>query len=64
MYAPDCIYKDGIYYLYFCTGNNGEGVATSKLPYGPFKNAVPVEGAHKDAIDPAVFVDEDNEAYL
>lgn len=63
LYAPDCIYKDGKYYLYFCLADNSEGVATSDVPYGPFKNAVPVEGANGDAIDPAIFIDDDGEAY-
>jgi len=63
LYAPDCIYKDGLYYLYFCLADNSEGVATSSFPYGPFKNAVPVEGAHGDAIDPAIFIDNDGQAY-
>lgn len=64
LFAPDCIYKDGLYYLYFCMADNSEGVATSPSPYGSFKNAVPVEGAHGDAIDPAIFIDDDGQAYL
>lgn len=64
LYAPDCIFKNGIYYLYFCLSYNGEGVATSKKPEGPFRNAVPVVGANGDAIDPAVFLDDDGQAYL
>jgi arabinoxylan arabinofuranohydrolase len=63
LYAPDCIYKDGKYYLYFCSADNSEGVATSAIPYGPFKNAVPVERANGDAIDPAIFIDDDGQAY-
>jgi arabinoxylan arabinofuranohydrolase len=63
LYAPDCIYKDGKYYLYFCQADNSEGVATSTTPYGPFTNAVPVEGANGDAIDPAIFIDDDGQAY-
>ena len=64
LYAPDCIFKDGKYYLYFCTSGNGEGVATSDSPYGPFENPVAVKGAHLDAIDPTAFVDDDGQAYL
>lgn len=63
LYAPDCIYKDDLYYLYFCIADNSEGVATSPFPYGPFENPVPVEGAHGDAIDPAIFIDDDGQAY-
>lgn len=64
LFAPDCVYKDGKYYLYFCLADNSEGVATSESPAGPFRNAVPVEGPHLDAIDPAVFIDDDGQAYI
>lgn len=63
LYAPDCAYKDGLYYLYFCTAGAGEGVAVSKSPCGPFRDARPVRGADGDAIDPAVFVDDDGAVY-
>lgn len=60
LYAPDCICKNGKYYLYFCMGDYSEGVAVSPDPNGPFKNPVriPVGG-----IDPAVFIDDDGSAY-
>lgn len=60
LFAPDCIYKDEKYYLYFCMSDDTEGVACSDTPYGPFENPVqiPVGG-----IDPAIFVDEDGKAY-
>lgn len=60
LFAPDCIYKNGKYYLYFCLSDDSEGVAVADSPLGPFKNAVklPVTG-----IDPAVFVDDDGQAY-
>lgn len=64
LYAPDCIEKDGKYYLYFCTANNGEGVAISDNPGGHFKFHCHVEGANLDAIDPAIFIDDDGQAYL
>lgn len=63
LYAPDCIYKDGRYYLYFCQSDNSEGVAVSDRPEGPFDQAAPLEGAHGDAIDPAVLVDDDGQVY-
>lgn len=28
LYAPDCIYKDGTYYLYFCASDDSEGVGS------------------------------------
>lgn len=60
LYAPDCIYKDGKYYLYFCTSANLEGVAVSDKPEGPYKDPVQLPCA---GIDPAVFIDDDGKAY-
>jgi hypothetical protein len=64
LYAPDCIEHEGRYHLFFCTSANGEGVARSTSPAGPFTDPVPVAGAHGDAIDPAAFVDDDGSVYL
>lgn len=36
LFAPDCIEKDGKYYLYFCMPDDSEGVAVSDSPRGPF----------------------------
>lgn len=60
LFAPDCIHKDGKYYLYFCMADDSEGVAVSDRPEGPFTNPVrlPCGG-----IDPAIFIDDDGEAY-
>jgi arabinoxylan arabinofuranohydrolase len=63
LYAPDCVYRDGRYYLFFCLSDNSEGVAESPQPTGPFTQAVPLAGAHGDAIDPAALIDEDGQAY-
>ena len=63
LYAPDCIYKDGKYWLFYCNMSNHEEVAVSDKPYGPFldpKKVIPADG---DAIDPAAFVDDDGEVY-
>lgn len=64
LYAPDCAYRDGTYYLYYCLASGGkdEGVATSKSPYGPFVNGRIIEGINQ--IDPAVLVDDDGQAYI
>jgi arabinoxylan arabinofuranohydrolase len=66
LYAPDCIYKDGKYHLYYCLegGNNDEveGVATSDSPYGPFKDGKVIKRAF--GIDPSVFIDDDGQGYL
>lgn len=60
LYAPDCIYKNGRYYLYFCMSDETEGVAVADSPIGPYSNPVqlPVTG-----IDPAVFIDDDGSSY-
>jgi hypothetical protein len=61
LYAPDMMYRNGVYYLYYCLSNSTEGVAVSKHPAGPFKNGQPIEGANQ--IDPTIFVDDDGQAY-
>jgi hypothetical protein len=67
MWAPDAIYKDGTYYFYFPARGKDKtfrvGVATSDSPAGPFV-AEPnfIEGT--DEIDPAVFIDDDGQAYI
>lgn len=60
LFAPDCIYKNGKYYLYFCLSDNREGVAVADCPEGPFLNPVQLPCG---GIDPAVFVDDDGQAY-
>lgn len=67
-WAPDIAYKDGRYYLYYYFRNAGEtpagiGVAVSDRPQGPFTN-VSVDGPLLDGHDPAVFVDDDGQAYI
>ncbi len=66
LYAPDCMYKDGLYYLYYCQPGKGdnEGVATSISPTGPFDNAKIMNiPARYSQIDPGVFIDDDGQAY-
>lgn len=60
LFAPDCISKDGKYYLYFCMSDDSEGVAVSDRPEGPFKNPVQLPCG---GIDPAIFIDDDGQAY-
>ncbi|ANY19335.1 Xylosidase/arabinosidase [Tsuneonella dongtanensis] len=76
LWAPDIIYRNGRYYLYYPVwsgfpGSSPEerkveswiGVAVADSPAGPFRVAVPrLEGTR--GIDPAVFVDDDGTAYL
>lgn len=67
MWAPDAACKNGKYYLYFpakkADGLFRIGVAVGDHPAGPF---VPEQEAiaNSYSIDPAVFVDEDNTAYM
>ena len=63
LYAPDCIERNGTYYLYYCDSNGRELVAESDKPCGPFSNPRPIEIADGDGIDPAVFIDDDGQAY-
>lgn len=65
LYAPDCIYHNGKYYLYYCLAGektDDEGVAIADSPYGPFRNGKVIKRA--EGIDPSVFIDDDGQAYL
>ena len=67
LWAPDCAYKNGIYYLYFPVKDKNDvfhiGVATSKDPAGPFRaEPQPIKGSF--SIDPAVFIDTDGQRYM
>lgn len=67
LWAPDAAFKDGTYYLYFPVKDKEDvfriGVATSSSPTGPFKPE-PQPIANSYSIDPAVYMDEDGEAYM
>jgi arabinoxylan arabinofuranohydrolase len=64
LYAPDCMYKNGSYYMYYCQpGNDAEGVATSKSPLGPFVNGKKLYTKGINEIDPCVFKDTDGKMY-
>jgi len=67
MWAPDAAFKNGTYFLYFPAKDKEGvfriGVATSKLPTGPFKaEEKPIAGSY--SIDPAVFTDTDGKTYM
>ena len=74
MWAPDCAYKNGTYYFYFPHPSGTEwnktwkvGIATSKKPASDFKVQGYLEVGIDDVhamIDPAVFVDDDGQAYF
>lgn len=65
LYAPDAMFRNGIYYLYFCTPSKtySEGVATSDSPLGPFGNARKLNIGNYLQIDPTIFIDDDGQAY-
>ena len=68
LWAPDCGFYKGTYYLYFPADDTGKyhfriGVATSKSPTGPFvAEPQPILGT--GGIDPSVFIDDDGTPYL
>ena len=62
LYAPDCAYRNGKYYLYYCVPDGRCGVAVSTSPAGPFDDVGPM--AHVSGIDPAVMIDDDGQAWF
>src|SRR3954464_5714821 len=67
LWAPDAAFKNNMYYLYFPVKDKKDvfhiGVATSKVPEGPFKaEKEPIAGSF--SIDPAVFTDDDGKVYM
>ncbi len=64
LFAPDCAYKNGTYYLYYCQPcETTEGVATSSSPTGPFTNGKILNTGGFNEIDPSLFIDDDGQAY-
>lgn len=65
LYAPDCHFRNGTYYLYYCLASrqDTEGVATSPSPAGPFTDGRVIDVKGLNEIDPAIFVDDDGQAY-
>ena len=65
LYAPDCQYRNGKYYLYYCLANNKntEGVAVSNSPTGSFIQGKNIKLKGINEIDPCVFIDDDGQAY-
>jgi hypothetical protein len=61
LYAPDMMYRNGNYYLYYCMSDGSEGVAVGRQPEGPFAGGKKIDGVR--GIDPTVFVDDDGQAY-
>ncbi|TCO10681.1 glycoside hydrolase family 43 protein [Natronoflexus pectinivorans] len=66
-WAPHCIERNGKFYFYCPIPNGiGIGVLVADSPYGPFEDPLGkplIQNSHHD-IDPAVFIDDDGQAYL
>ena len=67
-WAPDCMKRNEKYYFYF-TADDQIGVAVSDKPTGPFKDALGKPLIDRDesgtrVMDPAIFIDDDEQAYL
>lgn len=65
-WAPDCIERNGKYYLYYPTDKRHIGVAVGDTPHGPFHDPLghplisidtPGVICDRDFIDPCVFID-------
>lgn len=69
-WAPAAVERNGQFYMYVPItardGRNGIGVAVADSPYGPFRDPLgkPLISNSQDDIDPAVFIDDDGQAYL
>ena len=70
-WAAQCIERNGKFYWYVClhsklSNTMAIGVAVSKSPTGPFKDALgkPLYEGSWDYIDPTVFIDDDGRAFL
>ena len=69
-WAPVTTERDGKFYMYVPitdrNGKNGIGVAVADSPYGPFVDPLgkPLIQESQADIDPAVFIDDDGQAYL
>jgi len=61
LYAPDLMFHNGAYYLYYDIPSGEEYVAVGESPTGPFHDGVKIEGPKQ--IDPNIFIDDDGQAY-
>ena len=68
-WTPDCIERDGSYYLYYCAETK-IGVAVSQRPEGPFSDPLGAPliqsggAVRAKTIAPHAFIDDDGQAYL
>lgn len=65
-WAAHMIERNGKFYLYCPVQGSGIGVLVADNPFGPFHDPLgkPLIGPQYDSIDPAVFIDDDGQAYL
>ena len=62
-WAPAIRYHDGLYYVFFCTPDEGLYMSTAQDPHGPWAPLHLVKRVQKWE-DPCPFWDEDGQAYL
>ena len=62
-WAPSIRYHDGLFYVYFCTPDEGLFMSTASDPNGPWSPLYCVKAIEKWE-DPCPFWDEDGQAYL
>ena len=72
-WAPDCVERNGKYYLYLPVEQTKIGVAVGDTPTGPFKDVLGkplIDNTDNQAvvgrepIDPAILMDDDGQAYM
>ncbi|MBN1308288.1 MAG: family 43 glycosylhydrolase [Chitinispirillaceae bacterium] len=65
-WAPQCVYRNGTFYLYCPVFMKGIGVLVADSPYGPFTDPLgePLFHHNTNDIDPTVFIDDDGQAYM
>jgi arabinoxylan arabinofuranohydrolase len=71
-YAPQVVYRNNTFYMYYGNGGSSIGVAKSSSPTGPFvdaKGSALVTSSTPNCnvtyvFDPSAFVDDDGQAYL
>ena len=62
-WAPSIRYHDGLYYVYFCTPDEGLFMSTASNPHGPWSPLHCLKAVEKWE-DPCPFWDDDGKAYL
>jgi len=67
-WAMHVVARNGKFYMYCPLHGHGIGVLVADSPYGPFKDPIdkPLvwQSEHWDDIDPAVWIDDDGQAYM